>query len=612
PLVKSTAFGSIVGLGVGGALEMQRVANREVGRAYNSKTYWAKLELTTYDRFSDEIQSVMSGILEGYITGELIHMNYRNNIEGLCDKRQRFCELLKQFKENNTKFVEEMIAKNKNNDYWHQLDLIYKQINGLEAGYHLWKVQNDIKNTTESQYLSEIFWINVGSEMYNLERILTPDSTTLRYRDHCSAIVKPLADGSDLFVAHNTWSGLETMLRVMKRYSFAFNTVANKTKKIAGHSVSFSSSPGFIFSGDDYYVLSSKLVVQETTNHNYNQSLYQHIRADNILFEFIRNVVANRLADSGKEWTDLFAQYNSGTYNNQFMIVDYKLFKKGTKGYWASYNVPYFKDIYDRSGNAEEYAKLGPFYSYNDTARALIFRRDQSKIVDLKTLFSLMRYNDFKKDPLSECRIYNKVCVPPYSADLSIAARNDLNDVNGKYPIDGWAHRAEGATDAKMTNSSMVEELELLAVSGPTDQQQPPFQWSKSGFKNNHFGQPDSNHVRCLNDFVTAQIAFYARCNQHMCDLQRELSTGANISSIRGHVNDLTSPSDDIKPTLPPGKRYAKALYDYDSKDGTELSLLANEVIIVSQSVDLDADWMQGERGAQKGRVPLAYLEILN
>ncbi|XP_054164203.1 endophilin-B1-like isoform X3 [Oppia nitens] len=109
-----------------------------------------------------------------------------------------------------------------------------------------------------------------------------------------------------------------------------------------------------------------------------------------------------------------------------------------------------------------------------------------------------------------------------------------------------------------------------------------------------------SNHVRCLNDFVTAQIAFYARCNQHMCDLQRELqSPGSALSSIRGQVNDLTSPSDEIKPSLPLGKRYAKALYDYESKDSSELSLMANEVIIVSHSSNLDTDVMIGERGFQ-------------
>ena len=137
------------------------------------------------------------------------------------------------------------------------------------------------------------------------------------------------------------------------------------------------------------------------------------------------------------------------------------------------------------------FANYGPYFSYENTARAKIFRRDQSSIKDMKTLYALMRYNDFKRDPLSQCKVYNQTCIPPYSADLSIAARNDLNEPNGKYPINDWSHRGEGAIDAKMTNSSLVWNLEMLSVSGPTDTQQTPFQWSKTDIKLKHLGQPD-------------------------------------------------------------------------------------------------------------------------
>ena len=79
-------------------------------------------------------------------------------------------------------------------------------------------------------------------------------------------------------------------------------------------------------------------------------------------------MVANRLATTGQEWCQYFAQNNSGTYNNEWMIVDYKLFEPGkelvdntlwvleqlpgeihsedmtdvlkSQGYWASYNIP--------------------------------------------------------------------------------------------------------------------------------------------------------------------------------------------------------------------------------------------------------------------------------
>ena len=86
------------------------------------------------------------------------------------------------------------------------------------------------------------------------------------------------------------------------------------------------------------------------------------------MFEWVRVVVANRIAENGNEWCSIFEKANSGTYNNQWMVLDYKLFKAGQslqpdtlwileqvpgtvhmadmtvlleqRGYWASYNLP--------------------------------------------------------------------------------------------------------------------------------------------------------------------------------------------------------------------------------------------------------------------------------
>ena len=48
------------------------------------------------------------------------------------------------------------------------------------------------------------------------------------------------------------------------------------------------------------------------------------------VLEWIRNVVANRLALDGATWADVFKRFNSGTYNNQWMIVDYNKFIPGS------------------------------------------------------------------------------------------------------------------------------------------------------------------------------------------------------------------------------------------------------------------------------------------
>lgn len=101
-----------------------------------------------------------------------------------------------------------------------------------------------------------------------------------------------------------------------------------------------------------------------------------------------------------------------------------------TNGYWASYNIPYFDEIFQASGHPKMVDQYGDFFSYQNTARAKMFARDQSKARDVDSMIEVMRHNDFKNDPLSRCN-----CTPPYSAENSISARNDLNLLNGTYPI---------------------------------------------------------------------------------------------------------------------------------------------------------------------------------
>ncbi|XP_064793645.1 endophilin-B2-like isoform X1 [Oncorhynchus masou masou] len=131
------------------------------------------------------------------------------------------------------------------------------------------------------------------------------------------------------------------------------------------------------------------------------------------------------------------------------------------------------------------------------------------------------------------------------------------------------------------------------------------------------------NHLRCLHEFVEAQTAYYKQCYLHMQDLQKELgsSNGDVGSSPQGNA---TLPQDaasavetdtlKIEEVQAPatGTRKAKVLYDYDAADTSELSLLADELITVYTVPGMDSDWLVGERGNQKGRVPVTYLELLS
>ncbi|KAM8865318.1 endophilin-B2-like isoform 3-T3 [Synchiropus picturatus] len=138
------------------------------------------------------------------------------------------------------------------------------------------------------------------------------------------------------------------------------------------------------------------------------------------------------------------------------------------------------------------------------------------------------------------------------------------------------------------------------------------------------------NHLRCLYEFVEAQAVYYHHCHFHMQELQKELASSnedvlPNAFALHstfavGTASEglLGSPADSdtlkIEEVQAPasGTRKAKVLYDYDAADSSELSLLADELITVFTVPGMDCDWLIGERGNLRGKVPVTYLEFLS
>jgi len=332
----------------------------------------------------------------------------------------------------------------------------------------------------------------------------------------CSALLRLLPHNAELLVSHDTWNSYQNMLRLMKLYVLPFKMSPTDPRLVPGHTMSFSGYPGVVYSGDDFTIASSGLTILETTIGNSNNKLWHKLKPQSVL-EGIRSTVANRLATDGRSWTKLFSIHNSGTYNNQWMVVDYNRFQPGRagglepgllwvleqipgyiqsadltqvlekKGFWPSYNSPYFTDVFNMSGNVELMDKYGDWFSYERTPRAKIFNRDAPKIQDLDGMIKVMRYNNYTQDPESACD-----CDPPFSAENAISARCDLNPKNGTYPFPALGHRSHGGTDMKITSYSMAKNYQMVAQSGPTWDPLPPFRWSEQDFKDTpHVGQPD-------------------------------------------------------------------------------------------------------------------------
>ncbi|XP_067868259.1 endophilin-B2-like isoform X3 [Heterodontus francisci] len=190
---------------------------------------------------------------------------------------------------------------------------------------------------------------------------------------------------------------------------------------------------------------------------------------------------------------------------------------------------------------------------------------------------------------------------------------------------------------AKAAEAKAAAEQELRLAQTEFDRQAEVTRLLLEGISSTH-----TNHLRCLHEFVEAQATYYAQCYQYTLDLQkllgssnREMFPGAFmgntdtpsaptgvspsaatipvVPSLVGPCNPTTSSVafTEVSPASS-GTRKARVLYDYDAADSSELELRADELITVYSLPGMDSDWLMGEKGNKKGKVPVTYLELLN
>uniref|UniRef100_A0A8C0EHG7 Phospholipase B-like n=1 Tax=Bubo bubo TaxID=30461 RepID=A0A8C0EHG7_BUBBB len=354
-----------------------------------------------------------------------MYMHWMNTMVGYCGPfkyESDYCEKLRRYLEANLGWMEEQMGKGEDPEYWHQVRLALLQLKGLEDSYN---GRLDFPRGRFTLAPFGFLLLQLGGDLEDLESALNRSSPQrVLGSGSCSALLKLLPGHRDLLVAHDTWTSYQSMLRIIKKYTLPFRAL------IPGSIQVFSSYPGTIFSGDDFYILSSGLVsgglvALETTIGNNNPARWKYLDPRGSVLEWLRNIVANRLARSGPEWAAVFRRYN-----NQWMVVDYNAFTPGRasplpglltvleqipglvvaadqtellyqQGYWASYNLPYFEEIFNASGNPELVKKYGDWFTYDKNPRAQIFRRNQTLVHDLDSMVRLMRSNNYLRDPLS-------------------------------------------------------------------------------------------------------------------------------------------------------------------------------------------------------------------
>ncbi|XP_066530798.1 phospholipase B-like 1 [Hoplias malabaricus] len=476
-----------------------------------SSTGWGVLEIRAgYGKTPDvdELTYFLAGYLEGFLTARQMYDHYTNMYPQIITE-QKVLVAVKDFMDKQDTWSRQQVKLNSSSDpLWKHTGFVLAQMDGLQAGAADWAKRMGKKPLP----LFAIQFLNAVGDLLDLIPALVPGVKTnmKNYNEppmgHCSALIKMLPGYENLLFAHSSWYTYAATLRIFKHWDFKLSESHTATGKL-----SFSSYPGFLVSLDDFYLLGSGLMMTQTTNNVFNTSLYSYI-TPNSLFAWQRVRVAHALAHTGPEWAKIFSRFNSGTYNNQYMLLDMSKVSLGSsikdgaliiveqipglveysdqtqtlrRGYWPSYNIPFHQKIYSLSGYEEMWKDYGDDFSYDLCPRAKIFRRDQGSVTDLASLKHIMRYNDYKNDPYSmgdSCK--------------SICCRNDLR---GEHASPG------GCYDTKVTDFFLAKKFVSEALNGPTTEGGlPPFSWDKFN-STVHQGLPPIYNY----SFITMQPALF-------------------------------------------------------------------------------------------------------
>jgi hypothetical protein len=227
----------------------------------------------------------------------------------------------------------------------------------------------------------------------------------------------------------------------------------------------------------------------------------------------MRTILAAFVAQNVNDWTDAFLAHNSGTYNNEYFVVDGKLLNLDKRvnenlvksvlqlpgpwrfeedltdelyreGFIASFNVPKNQEAAKIMQWDLAVANAGAFgCDYLKCPRYLISKRESPRLTDWDAFKKFMRYSGYKRDG------YSKWDGVPYHS-YCISSRGDTDDdVSLRIP--------HGGLNAKVCKASEVRtRMRIYGVNTPSYEDNPeqnwPLDWNKPPFINmSHDGLPD-------------------------------------------------------------------------------------------------------------------------
>jgi hypothetical protein len=194
--------------------------------------------------------------------------------------------------------------------FWSETPVEYqKEIDGIVSGVNtrLGDAKIDRSDIVAMNSILEMSWYYVPW-LNKKGNPNTPDPTPL---GHCSAIAATgswTKDGK-IVMAHNNWVDYV----IGQRWNIILDIVPEK-----GNRIVMDALPGFIHSGDDFYINSAGLIVTETTITQFNGFDTTGVA------EFVRARKAVQYSSSIDEWAVIMKERNNGGYANDWLIGDNK------------------------------------------------------------------------------------------------------------------------------------------------------------------------------------------------------------------------------------------------------------------------------------------------
>ena len=490
------------------------------------KTGWDLFESKTYNNANPIIQLYSIGIIEGILSQEEIK-DYMNNFRYALGGNEKAIQLKQWFKDadENIKRKINNINSEKDNKFdlksLSYLACLHAQINGLYKGYNLKSEEDDVDIyelyllNSEGNYDNTLVYMGINQIEYNDNVNFENDENLMKYynttkfeeiwrkltrKSHCSAIVKLINENNEknILFGHNTWTGFYELLRTYKSIDYAFEG-DNQILGLKPIKMKYSSYPGILFSGDEYYTIENNLAITQTSLSTiFPERLVNGLNKKEYIPEFMRIMTINFLSRTGKEWVKNFEKLYNGNhiYFASWIIVDYNKINSNKnlifiaeevsenvmtidytkeflkKGYYGSYNLPFFKEHTVQTGISYFNLNLDD-KKYNP--RGYLVKSLINEVNDIQSFQDLLTYNKYKMN------------------DSKVEDDPSVDD-----PYNGIASRSEeyGTIDFKIIDKNLINNGNIYAYSGPIYGDNPnfkPFNKNdiKSDLKNYMEGIPE-------------------------------------------------------------------------------------------------------------------------